>query len=145
MSIQGPKVLAWWFNTGKKQSIDIRREQFFLQGIASWWLANCANGFVKWHMADFLKQIEHIADIDISTLTTQDLQKKQRQISDAIEKLEEANEMCKIVFQKKNVSDGNVKIPKKRLNDLGVFLLKARSLVDIAHGMIHQVLCILKN
>ena len=96
-------------------------------------------------MADFLKQIEHIADIDISTLTTQDLQKKQRQISDAIDKLEEANEMCKIVFQKKNVSDGNVKIPEKRLNDLGVFLLKARSLVDIAHGMIHQVLCILKN
>ena len=145
MSVQGPEVLTWWLNSGRRQSIDIRREQLFLQGIASWWLVNCANGFVKWHMADFLNQVEHIADIDITTLTKEDLQKKQRQMSDAIDKLEEANDMCKIVFQKENVSDGNVTIPTKRLNDLGVFLIKARSLVDIAHTMIHQVLCLIKN
>ena len=145
MLIQGPDVLAWWLHSGRKQSIDIRREQFFLQGIASWWLVNCTDGFVQWHMAAFLQQIDHIADIDVSKLTHQDLQKRQRQMSDALEKLEEAKQMCDIIFKKKNVTDGNVTIPAKRMKDLGVFLMKARSLVDIAHKMIHEVLCLLKN
>ena len=142
MNFQGPKIFSWWYKNGKSQSTSVKRDQLFLQGLASWWLENGTNGFVKWHMANFLDQIDELAEFDLSKITTNDLLQRKIRLYEALSNLEGANEICKDIFKKKVVTDGNITVPEKRKNDLGMFLVRAQTLYKTASNMVDEILCL---
>ena len=136
----GNRLIQWWFSTGQQTVKRMKIDRLFLEAIATWWLENSPKGFVGYHMSSFLDVVDAISDLEYDSMTKEHLIHSQNKIQMALEKLQEANNMCRIIFQKKYVTDGDVAIPCERKQDLGIFLVRATNLAKQADTFVEEIL-----